>query len=591
MTLAAIICISTGAIFEGALLTTLYTVSTVAETATMSHARRSLDKLRDLTPNMALRLPHASSSNPTPVAVSDVRPNDLLLVRVGEVAPCDGVIDTGRAFISLRHITGEGTPRHVQPNDIVPAGARAEDAEFVMRVTKVGAETSIARISRLVIAAQENRPVVTTFFDNFGRLYAKMVLIISFALAALLPVVTRAMAPMVPAVRYAGRGGSLARALGFLVAASPCALLIGAPVAYIAALSACARRGILVKSGAKSLEAACRASEVVFDKTGTLTTGDLTITSVVALPKDKVVDLNSLKEVSHVGMMRIVSAAAALERGAVHPIATAVQKTAREMGAELPSVFDARVVPGEGVEGVLNFEGEENVELLHGRLGRAKYILGDDCEYLKRITAESLTRGETVSVLELAHDRFLMRMKDDVRKESREVVRALQKDGMKVRVLTGDATGAGKYVSDAVGDEVDVICEATPKEKLEYVTNLQRELGGTNTGVVMIGDGVNDAAALAVSLVGVACGLNSATAVHAADVVLVEERLDNVAWFLKRAKSTRFIVVQNLAIALGLMVVSAAACVCGAVPLWLAVTMHEGGTILVGLNSLRLLRD
>ena len=609
MTVAALVCVLTGALFEGALLATLYAVSHVAEDWTSVRARRALDALRDIAPTVALRLDKPTSSHVEKVDLSEIRRGDFVLVRSGEIIPCDGEVVSGSAFISMQHLTGEATPRHVEPGDVLPAGGKSEDAPVVIRVTEIGAESSMARISRLVTAAKENRPRISKFFDRFGQLYTRSVFLISLALAVFLPLITTVLSSHLPMIPFGGRSGSLARALGFLVVASPCTLVIGAPVAYLASLSACARRGVLAKSGAKSLEAASRVSHIIFDKTGTLTTGQLTLTSAVALPKeeainDKNVDflkslelkstshLDRLQELDHEHLSRVVSVAAALERGAVHPIATAVQRKAEQLGSLLPDVSNAKITAGQGVEGILTFENNnaEDSEMAVGRMGRADYIL-NGATSLRAITNEASSRGETVSVLEIADDKYLLRMRDDVREESRQIVQHLLDEGLSISVLTGDGSGAAQYVSAAVGGGVEVISNATPQGKLEYVTKLQAKLQKKREGVLMVGDGVNDAAALAASLVGVSCGLSSATAVHASDVVLVHEDLTSIDWFLRKAKATKVIVLQNLIIALGLMVLSALACIGGCVPLWLAVTMHEGGTILVSLNGLRLLRE
>ncbi|CAN8075319.1 unnamed protein product [Agarophyton chilense] len=611
MSIAAAVCFFTGALFEGALLTTLYAVSHAAEDWMSGRARRELESLRNQAPSYALRVDSPTSSEPISIPVEKVIIGDFLLVKTGQVLPCDGQIVSGDAFVSMQHLTGEPVPRHVEVGDDIPAGSRTEDASIVVRVTKIGAESYLARIARLVTAAQENRPHVTKFFDRFGQIYARSVLTISFAIALILPLISSLFASVLPTIRYTGRSGSIARALGFLVVASPCALLIGAPIAYIAALSACARKGILAKSGAKSLEAASRATHVVFDKTGTLTTGKLTVNSAVKLPTEKrhanrtpgisatesngvsteLDTLDALVELDGHKLSRVISAAAALERGAVHPIANALHSRAKQLGGPFPHVMETRTIAGQGVEGVLSLAAADDCDVAaFGRLGRPTYILPAHATAHRSIVEDATSRGEIVSILEIADDRYLLRMKDEVRPDARQLVQSLRQLGYGVSILTGDSAGAAKVVSDSVGGDVRVIANATPEDKVEYVRSLESILKEKNEGSLMVGDGVNDAAALASALVGVACGLSSTTAVHAADVVLVREELANVEWFMTKAKATEGIVKQNLAIALGLMVLSAVACVAGSIPLWLAVTLHEGGTLLVGINGLRLLR-
>ena len=607
MSLAAAVCVCTGAVFEGALLTTLLCVSHAAEEYVTTRARKELDVLRDTAQDHALRVSSITGNDPESVLVDEIQIGDLVLVRSGEVVPCDGTVVSGSAYVSMQHLTGEANPRSVGKGSVVPAGARTEDAPIVVRVTQIGSESSMARIARLVMSAQENRPPVSKFFDRFGKTYTRTVLMISAFLAAFLPVISSALAPFIPAIKFAGKSGSLARALGFLVVASPCALVIGGPIAYLAALSSCARRGVLAKSGAKSLEAASRVGYVVFDKTGTLTTGNLKVTSISFLKSNldmfsstnqfsRVTQhspaLDLLPQLEQEDLSHVLLKAAALEQGAVHPIASAIKKRAKEIKKEMPEVTEVKIVPGHGVEGcIITNDSMGNMEMTLGRLGSPKFVLEhDEIEFFRGTIKEASSRGETVSVFEDGGNKYLLRMRDEVRDESREVVQGLLTQGCAVTVLTGDGEGAATTVGSAIGGEIRVVSNATPEEKLDYVTKLNKRLTETNSGVLMVGDGVNDAAALAASLVGVSCGLSSATAVHAADVVLIREDLTTLPWFLSKARATKIIVRQNLILALGLMVFSTIACTSGSIPLWLAVTLHEGGTLLVGVNGLRLLR-
>lgn len=603
MTLAAVVCVATGAVFEGALLTTLYAVSHAAEHSVAARACEALDALRDLAPSEALKLSSPEDSRtPQVVPVADVQVGDFLLVRTGEIVPCDGNVVSGTAFVSVQHLTGEPSPRSISAGQHTPAGSRTVDAPLVVQVTQIGAESALARISRLVTAAQENRPRITRFFDQFGRLYTRTVLSAAVCIAIALPTIARVFFPSTEFMTYSGHSGSVKRALGFLVAASPCALVIGAPVAYLAALSSCARRGILVKSGAQSLEAASKASDIVFDKTGTLTTGRLSLTSTSVVPTEasaaregsRGIDykyLDSLVEVDASQLGVVISAAASLERGAVHPVATAILKKAESMQLLLPAVSDCRVVAGQGVEGVVVVrEDGGDTSIVRGRIGRPSYIMDAfESSWLAHVSNEAAAHGETITMFEFGSQKFLLRLRDEVRKESRYAVDQLRKRGLRVNVLTGDAAGAARLVSDAVGSGIEAVANATPKDKLDYISGLNRDASERNGGVIMVGDGVNDAAALAAALVGVSIGLSSATAVHAADVVLVSEDLNDVDWFVGKAQMTQRVVRENVAIALGLMLLAIIASISGAVPLWLAVTLHEGGTILVGLNGLRLL--
>lgn len=610
MTLAALASVISGAFFEAALLTTLYTVSLAAEQAVSARAAAQLNTLRRATPDTALLL-SKPGADPLSVPLDTVVPGNLILVQVGQIAPCDGVVIHAPALVSIAHLTGETVPVMRDIGDFIQAGTRPEDAPLIIEVTNIGSESFLARIARLVTEGQQNRPRVARFFDRFGALYTRLVLFVSLAITTLLPFCSASFRST-HSVSFGGRNGSIMRGLGLLVVASPCALLIGAPIAYTAALSSCARRGVLVKGGARAIDAASVTSHVVFDKTGTLTTGDLRLTAAHTVPADdelttgvntsrgklsrtyskrKVSSIFETEELTIDQFSRVVNVAAALERGAVHPIAKAVRQKACEVGGEQPKVIESRVVAGQGVEGSLSFDTPGRSKIFKGKLGRPSYILQASDAAFRSIAEEAALQGETVSVLQIANDRYLLRMKDNVREEAADVVQNLQNSGLRVSVLTGDANGAANFVNNALGGGLKVVSNATPIEKMKFVEELGRELRIKGQGVLMVGDGVNDGAALAAAMVGVAFGLSNATAVDAAEVVLIREDLRNLTWFLRKAKATGRIVKQNLVIAIGLMIASGVACVVGSVPLWLAVMMHEGGTILVGINGLRLLRD
>lgn len=676
MTLAAVASVITGALFEASLLMTLFAVSLSAEESVSKRAARHIDSLlRRASPKTALRLETSKSGEPTSVALNTVVPGDLILVPVGEAAPCDGVVVDNPAMLSVAQITGESVPITVSVGNGVNAGSVPQDSPLVLRVTCEAGQSFLSRMARLVDDGLKIRPAVKRFFDEFGSVYTRTVLIVAAAVALLLPLVSLWVGPLMGftsgAIGFTGKAGSITRALGLLVVMSPCALLIGAPIAYTAALSCCARKGVLVKGGSKALGSAASTSHIVFDKTGTLTTGqlDLVSTHKIFSPESTSVAHNGsvglnrstssvmtssasdyldslqtesllkdrrsqavqngkkelhlqqhLQQLDGAELRSVVCAAAALERGAVHPIADAIRTKARDLGGVLPEVADARVVSGQGVEGDLHFTGADR-RIAHGRLGRPSFIL-DSPGYgalLRELNEDAAQRGETVSILAVDEELYVLRMRDEVRSEAAEVVNSLVEGGNKVSILTGDANGAANFVCDAMtttvinkvnlsngngngngngndngssncnnkkssGDSIAVVSDATPDEKMQYVAKL-------GTGVMMIGDGINDSAALAAAPVGIAFGLSSPTTVDAAQVVLIRQNLHDIAWFLRKARATEAIVKQNVIVGLGLMVGAAAACVSGTVPLWLAVLLHEGGSILVGMNGLRLLRD
>jgi len=689
MTLAAVAAVATGAPLEGALLTALYAASHAAERAVTRKARGDLDALHALAPPTALRLPAADSAAvPTEVRLADVAVGDWLLVRSGEVAPADGVVASGSAFITAEHLTGEAAPRSVAKGDPVPAGARAGDGALVLRVVRTGADSTVARITALVTEATRNRPAVTRVMDRFGVPYSRGVLVAALAVAVLLPFAP----PPLRAAGWGGATGSINRGLGVLVAASPCALVIGAPVAFLSALSAAARRGVLVKGGAAALEAAAGTTAVAFDKTGTLTTGQLRLVGVdrfgdedggvgdgdggggASLPYrssplgNGVVAADGRGAGSNgaaAGTRRratsgaaAVAVAAALERNSVHPMATAILDRAAASSVAPPPLDDFLTVPGHGLQGRMaggsagaapgpapaaatatSVAAPPSARVRFGRVpfvaagqpgaagGAAAdgFVSPDAAAWLEATAAAASRRGESVAALGVegvgaggggggggggsdghGGEAYLFRFADAVRPEAAAGVAALKAAGVRVVMLTGDNAASAASVAAAVGGLDEVVAGLTPAGKLDYVTARAGGGGGDGGsggsgggggggggGLMVVGDGINDAPALSAATVGVAVGLatSSAAAAAAADVVLLRGAVTDVPWLVAKAQSTRAVVQQNLLLALGLMVLAVVPVAAGAIPLWQAVLMHEGGTVLVGLNGLRLLSD
>lgn len=574
MAFASFASILTGCLFEGALLSSLYALSISGERAMALHAGRALQDLREMTPEEALVLLSGSNTDFHNAPVADVMVGDRVLVRAGEMVPCDGVVAEGTcgAFISTPHLTGESTPRSVNPGDDVPAGARTVDTALIVRVTRVGTESSLARIDKLVSEAQSAKPSFVTAYDKIGARYSQTVLFGCLALAVLLPL-------FVPAIAWTGAQGSFVRALGLLIVFSPCALILGAPLAYIAALSTCARKGIFVKTGAQAIERAAKAKHVVFDKTGTLTEGKLAWVGCERLHGSNWVQLDQ-SELHHV-----VGVSAALEQKAFHPVAAAILDKANKLRVKVPDTKSVLTVPGQGIEGHVN--GEDIT-----RIGQPGFASNSNVSgHVEYVVSVARKRGETIAVMQHEGEHYVIRLRDVVRSDAAKTVNELQKTGSSVTVLTGDGEGAAAYVARAVGlDHKAIVSDAAPASKLDYIHHASHEAERKGGTAIMIGDGVNDAPALAAAHVGVACGLSSATAVHAADVVLSRDGISQVAWFANHARRTQRVVTLNLLIGLVAMFGCAFPMVTGNLPLWVAVVGHEGSTLLVGLNGLRLLR-
>lgn len=578
--------------------------------------------------------------------------------------PLDGIVTHGSALVSIQHITGEALPVSKRVGDEIPAGAVNSDGALVVRTTRDAEHSTPARIARLTEAAQNRRPAVSRLLDTFGDRYSKAILGITLA--------TMVFGPVVFGIPFMGRAGAMYRAFAFLSAAAPCALLMS-PLVYVAAVGACARRGVLVRGGL-TLDALAECGAVALDKTGTITTGQMACASVERVGAVKTAAVKTLvgaetyvsegaenAEVAERAMApaseTAVSAspasspaalaiAANLERGATHPIARAVLAAAAraaDAGHALPAmaVTEFKVVHGSGVEGlVVPVDGAEARAFGPPRRARfgnpawASEIAGDFNPRAVTSLAElSSGDGDITAALVVASGAGaslesdaassstggwssenltrVFRFADAVHPKAAAATAALRAgawrdDGapMRVLMLTGDNQASAFAVADAVGlPRADTYAGLTPSEKLRLVekarADARRGDGETKNSktsyarVAMVGDGINDAPALAAADVGVAVASTpSEAAAAAADVLLLHADADGISQLpdvFALAARTRRVLKQNITLAVVSIVGAALPALTGAFPLWLAVLLHEGSTLLVALNSVRLL--
>jgi heavy metal translocating P-type ATPase len=547
---------------EGALLLVLFSLSGAMEDAVTNKAKGALSGLHKLAPTRATVV--ESDGTLIERAIKDIALGTRILVKAEQIVPLDGTVIDGITSVNLVHLTGESLPVTKRVGDEVAAGARNLDGAITIEVTRTSADSTLAKIIELVTQAQEARPALQRWFDSVSRNYAMTIILLSafFALAM----------PFVLSIPFLGTTGSIYRSLAFLIAASPCALIIAIPIAYLSAVSICAKQGILLKGGI-TLDALAGCHAVAFDKTGTLTTGELTCVSVEPLIAGGNVDINNA-----------LAIAAAMEKNAVHPIANAIVSLAAKK--ELPKVHlkEFRAIAGFGLEATVS-----GTQEIQAYIGRPTYVyekLGEGVqELLRKSIEEAQKRGELVALLLVGTTPFLFRFRDTIRQTVKPVLQALQKRGWRTIMLTGDHQASAQSVAKEVGIQ-EVYAGLTPADKLEHVTKLAEK-----DGLAMVGDGVNDAPALARATVGICMGqVGSTAAIDAADVVLLHDNIEKIDWIISKAQQTQRIVKENLAVATGAIIVASLPALGGLIPLWLAVVMHEGGTILVGLNALRLLR-
>ena len=536
---------------EGAFLLFLFGLGDAGEDLATTQARRSLENLTSLAPQTAVRLDAAGERETVPAG--ELRSGDTVLVAAFDRLPADGVVSDGQSAVDQAPITGESAPVAKSVGDLVYAGTLNGGGPLTVRVTAEPQDTTLARIVRLVESARQSRAPVQATTDRVLRWYVPAVLLATAALGLGVPLA----------------GGSWGvwfyRSMAFLTAASPCALAIGTPAAILCGIGRAAQLGVLVKGGIH-LHALARVAVVAFDKTGTLTASTPAVSDILPAAGATADGLLAL--------------AAALECDASHPLAAAICREADRRGLVLPPVGDVSQQPGLGVRGTAAGRAVQvgNVSLLpraaapdvHDRLG------------------ELVAAGKTaVVVVADGAPLGLIGLTVPLREGADRVVAQLRAAGVgRVALITGDNRPAGEAVGRLVGVD-EVHAEVLPADKLDVLRRLRRSHGP----VAMVGDGVNDAPALAGADVGLAMGgAGSPAALETADVVLMGDSLPRVAHTIGLARLVRRIVGQNLLIALGVIAVLAPVAALGGASLGLAVLFHEGSTLVVVFNALRILR-
>ena len=552
MVIAAIAAAAVGAPFEGAVLLTLFSISTTLEERALGRARRAIEALMALRPETALR--KGADGVVTEIPAAELAVGDVVVLRPGARIPADGVIAEGRGSLDEASITGESMPVTKAPGAPVFEATVNLDGVLEVAVTRTIADSTVARMIALVTQAQAAKAPSERFSAWFGQRYTIAVLLVALAAFGLFC--------------WLGRGweDALYRAATLLVAASPCAIVISVPAAILSALSAAARGGVLFKGGA-ALETLAAVEIFAFDKTGTLTTGKATVTQIRALDGDEAAFL---------------SLVAGLEAQSEHHSAAAIRQEAARRKILPAAISEVIARPSAGIVGD---DGAGTVWAGNQRLAAQ---MGADIAHpaLQDMAAERQT------VIYVGRDsRVLgaMTLADQARASSGRALAALREGGVgRILMLTGDRLP----VALRIGEELalkpeDIHADMLPRDKLDMVGKL-----AAAGRVGFVGDGVNDAAALARADVGIAMGAaGSDVALQAADVALLSEDMGRLADAHRLARRTAVIIRQNLGFAMGAMVVLVIGGLFFELPLPLVVLGHEGGTVLVVLNGLRLLRD
>jgi Cd2+/Zn2+-exporting ATPase len=548
MTIAATGAVIIHAAEEAAAVVLLFQIGELLEDVAAGKARASIQSLTALVPKTALLDEDGQTRE---VAAESLAVGAIILVRPGDRISADGVIVAGESAIDEASVTGESAPVRKGVDATVFAGTVNGEAALRVRVTAAAADNTIARVVKLVEQAQESKAPTERFIDRFSRYYTPGVV----ALAALVAVI--------PPLFFGGEWSAwIYKALAVLLIGCPCALVISTPAAIAASLSTGARRGLLLKGGAV-LENLGRITAVAFDKTGTLTSGKPTVTDVIGF--------------GH-AQADVLKFAAALETGSSHPLATAILARAAADNLALPLAHDAKAIGGKGITATV-----EGMPVFFGSPQAAGARLPLSADQTAQITALN-DAGKTVSVL-IVGDVLAgaIAMRDEARADAKAGLKALTDAGIKTVMLTGDNRRTAAAIGNQLG--IAVKAELLPEDKQRIVGEMKSE----GLIVAKVGDGINDAPALAAADVGIAMGGGTDVALETADAAVLHGRVGDVAEMIALSKRTMANIRQNITIALGLKVVFLATTIMGVTGLWPAILADTGATVLVTVNALRLL--
>ncbi|NDW00228.1 heavy metal translocating P-type ATPase [Salipiger sp. PrR002] len=547
MTIAAGGALIIGEPEEAAVVVFLFAVGELLEGVSASKARDSIRALSKLVPKTA-RLEVGGKTRE--IAAEKLQLGQLVQVRPGDRVPCDGEVIEGTSGVDESPVTGESVPSLKEPGAEVFAGSINTEALLRVRVLRSAEDNTISRIVRLVEEAESARAPTERFIDMFSRLYMPAVVGVA-VLVAIVP-------PLAFGLAW---GDWIYRALALLLIGCPCALVISVPASIASALSTGARNGLLMKGGSV-IEAAARTTHVAFDKTGTLTHGRPRVTDVSVLSGSGD-DLMAL--------------AAGVESGASHPLGQAICAEAERRGVGAATATGCRALPGKGAEASLD---GVTVSVGSPRLANERGALTDD---LRTRVAALEAEGKTV-VIVLREDvpQGLIALRDEPRADAADAIAQLRGLGISSVMLTGDNPRTAQAIAEGLG--IEHRSELMPEDKVTAIRDLRAE-----ARVMMIGDGINDAPALAAAHVGVAMGSGTDVALETADAAILRNRVTDVPGKIRLSRATMSNIRQNIAIALGLKAIFLVTTVLGITGLWIAILADTGATVLVTMNALRLL--
>lgn len=550
MTIAAMGAFFIGAAQEAGMVVLLFLIGEMLEGIAARKANASIQGLADLIPKTAFLEENGTTVE---LPAEKLVAGSIILVRPGDRIAADGDIIEGQSAVDEAPVTGESVPKQKAPGDTVFAGTINGDGVLRVRVTAAASDNTIARIIRLVEEAQESKSPTERFIGKFSRYYTPFVLLLGLLVAVLPPLLMGE-----PWNEWIYKG------LAILLIGCPCALVISTPAAVAAGLAAGARRGLLMKGGAV-LEGMRSVTHVALDKTGTITEGKPVVTDIIGLARE-------------VG--DVLSLAAAIETGSSHPLALAIVARAKKDGVSISQATEAKAVAGKGVKGIVS--------------GQTVYLCSPSAaREMADVTAEDMARieslndeGKTVSIL-LVDTMIagLIAIRDEPRADAYEGLKALSEAGITTLMLTGDNQRTAQAIGKRMGIP-EIHAQMMPEDKQRIVAGLQAQ----GRIVAKIGDGINDAPALAAADIGIAMGGGTDVALETADAAILHGRVMDIFNMVSLSKKVMSNIWQNITISIGLKAVFFVTTIAGITGLWPAILADTGATVLVTANAMRLLR-
>lgn len=558
MTVAVIGAAIIGEWAEASIVVILFAISEALERFSMDRARQSIRSLMDIAPKEALVRRNGQEMT---IHVDDIAVGDIMIVKPGQKIAMDGVVIKGNSSVNQATITGESVPVGKTVDDEVFAGTLNEEGLLEVKITKLVEDTTISKIIELVEEAQAERAPSQAFVDKFAKYYTPIIMIIA------------ALVAVVPPLFFDGSWSTwVYQGLSVLVVGCPCALVISTPISIVSAIGNAAKKGVLIKGGVY-LEEMGALKAIAFDKTGTLTKGVPVVTDYKMLNNN--VNSNDL-----------LAVITALETRSQHPLASAIIKKADQENIAYSDVLveDFSSITGKGIMGTVN---GTTYYIGSPKLFKELAVSNFDSNQESAVT-ELQNQGKTAMVIGTDKEVLgVIAVADEVRESSKEVIQKLHQLGIKKTImLTGDNKGTAKAIGSHVGVS-EIQAELMPEDKLNYIKQLRSDFGN----VAMVGDGVNDAPALAASTVGIAMGgAGTDTALETADVALMGDDLRKLPFTVKLSRKALNIIKANITFAIGIKLLALLLVVPGWLTLWIAILSDMGATLLVSLNSMRLMR-